>query len=255
MTPDEFAGFDLDKIVRDTDAAKRLAEEAKKRAEAGKKPAPAAPIARDDPLYNYYGDVEFEEHVYHGGVDRFIWFGTSLDRIKSKKPGFERRHARPREVFSLLINGIEGKLLSGYADVYADMQTTEAEFLSLAWERQGGILTAYLDPKGLRFSKGNCIKTNKFGFTEQKKFNVEGMELKYIPLEKFSDDFVVYHYGRHYMDLPEKMRVGDDRAKVMLPRENGHIWPVIRNGGSSIYSITYCDRGASRGVTVKGAKI
>lgn len=252
MAPEEFAGFDLDKIVRDADRKKQEAEREKKA-----KPAPAvpAPIARDDPVYNYYGDVEFDEHVSQTFVERFIWFGTSFDRIRSTKPRFERRHARPKEVFSLLINGIEGKLLDGYAAVYEDMQTTESEFLSLAWERQGNSLTAYLDPKGLRFSKGLCYKTNKFGFTEKKKFDGEGMELRYIPLDNFSDDFIVYHYSRQFRHLPAKMCIGDDKAKVLLPPDDGHIWPVIRNGGSSIYSITYSPKGASRGVTVKGAKI
>lgn len=241
MAPDEFAGFDLDKIVKDAERRKQEAEKEKKVVPAAE--SPAQTVVSD------YRNIVFENPVYHHPVlirKELLEYDKSLERLR--KAGFER-HARPKEVFGLMIDNIEGMLSDEYKIVHDNMFLNAREWLSLAWERQGDILTAYLDPEGV-FSRGYNFDKINFKFTKEAKFNIAGKksEEKFIDLSEFDDDFVLWHYGRKFKDLPEKMRVGRERSRIMLPYEDG-IWPVVRSAcGIGKYRMEWDVDSTSRGV-------
>ena len=190
-----------------------------------------------------------------GGINVLYRFDESLEALKAI--GYER-HLRPVEAFSLLERNLEGKLSEEEQEIAEDMMIDPyywGEWLSLAWERKGNVLVAYLDPVGLVWDqkKWSYVKQD-FSCSEKKQFDITGKAYcRNIDLQKFSDDFVEWHYGRKFSELTKEMREGERSAQVYLPAA-GVIWPVGRcinlysSSRSSSSSISIHFEGASRGV-------
>ena len=196
-----------------------------------------------------YNNLEFELQAPRDGSDKELYtFDKSLARLQSA--GFER-HPRPSEVFTLLADGLEGKLSGVQKDICNDMFKDHGEWLSLAFERKGDILLAYVDPRGLVLNEDNDkYEKKRFGYSELKKFDIHGKESnELIDLEEFSNNFVRFLYGRSFKDLPQDMKEGDKRAQLYLPSD-GVVWPVARGGFDDGYYVDGCNYviGASRGI-------
>jgi hypothetical protein len=199
-----------------------------------------------------YKNLEFEPLAPSKGtgIKEAFYFNDSLARLRDA--GYQR-HPSPSEAFGLIIDGLEGKLGPGEKTVADDMLESYGEWFSMAYERKGDTLVAYLEPEGLVWDSGASSYVKQgFKFSDKRKFGVAGKASRtLIELSEFDDDFVRFHYGRPFKDLPTVVQEGDQRAQVWL-REGGP-WPVGRgvfvddwfvvNGG--------CDGGASRGVRPK----
>jgi len=223
----------------------------KEEAKSGKAPSgktPAGNITAAD-----YMGIEFEANVSRDIYNKKLYpYDLSLRKLKAA--GY-KRHASPSEVFSLLMDNLEGKLQGEYKAVAEDMLDDYGEWMSMAVERIGDTLTCYLHPEGLAWDKDKKIYWRKgiFKYDSRQEFDISGKgSACWIQLQKFSDDFVKMLYGRSYKDLPEDMREQVLGTDVYLPPPDGDIWPVYRNNINP-FSITCYkkDRGASRGVREK----
>ncbi|MEK6950365.1 MAG: hypothetical protein AABX13_01425 [Nanoarchaeota archaeon] len=197
-----------------------------------------------------YKSLMFEPRAYRkeGETDykALLTYDISLARLR--QAGLVR-HPRPAEVFSLLIDDLEGKLTPEQRTVANNMLSFPGEWVSLAMERQGNVLVCYFEPEGLvwrpavldrekgRWTK-NYYERDNFRFTERKEYILRkryglfripaGQE---INLNQFSDELVTALFSRPFKDLPLKMRkdINDRRVKLRLPPE-GELWPVARWG-------------------------
>jgi hypothetical protein len=198
-----------------------------------------------------YKGIEFEQPAYReqGNADKqLLYFDKSLEHLRAA--GFER-HARPQEVFGLLIDGLEGKLTGSISDVQKDMLTSYGEWLSLSFERKGPILIAHLDPEGLVWNGKVYVKEN-FKEHGHYEFNVSGKKSnEWIPLKEFDNKLIEFLYTRPFKDLPKEIREGDRYARIALPPD-GTAWPVGRVSGW--YDVGVDGGRASRGVRSASAK-
>lgn len=250
-----FAGFDLEKVVKDEDARRaeeqrvRELEARRKVADAGKRgtaPVPATPSQPASPLsVASYTNFTFEHPAYReaGATEKkLLHYDESLARLRAA--GYER-HARPQEVFSLLINGLEGKLTGAsqpLAAVKNDILTGYEEWLNLAFERKGAVLVAYLDPEGLVWRKDKYKKDN-FTFAEKREFTIGAVEsCKWLKLQNFPTTLVEYLYTRPFDKLPKDIQ---DNGVLYLPSEKT-LWPVGR--GDYGFGVGASYDWASRGV-------
>jgi len=263
-----FAGFNLDDVFKqeeerlrkekDEEEARKRKEKLEEKLRAKKGPVPtiepATPPAqtstpktkktKNTPATGIaYSGIIFEPTAHYDGTDKeLLTYNQSLTRLQ--KAGYER-HARPQEAFGLIIDGLEGKLtgkLSQLKDVQEDMLNSYGEWLSLAVERKGDVLIAYLDPEGLAWKKDHYAKTSKFNASDKKTLNIAGKNSEeWINLKEFDDEFTKYFYAREFASLPKEIQ---NKAQVYLPPE-GTIWPVGRDVFSDGY---YVGNGASRGV-------
>ncbi len=265
MNPNTFAGFNLDDVFKNEEErlrAEREEEERKKHVQALRqkrdqaKTPPTAPVvtAPTSPLIaTSYNDIMFEPLAYREQGEsgkKLLYFNDSLTRLRAA--GFER-HARPQEAFSLIIDGLEGKLSGSLAEVQNDMFASYGEWLSMAFERQGNVLIAYLDPEGLVWKDNKYVK-DSFRFADKQEFDITGKESnKWIPLAEFGDDLVQAVYGRKFKDLPQDMREGNRKAHLALPA-NETAWPVGRGNFNGRYSVSGFSYLASRGVRSSSAK-
>ncbi len=216
--------------------------------------------AKDSVIATSYKDIMFESVAYRdpGVMDKALFsFDASLVRLK--QAGFER-HARPQEVFGLIVDGLEGKLAGGFKGVYDDMLLSYGEWLSLAVKREGDVLVAYVDPKNLVFDKGSnnyIVCGGQVDCVGKETFSIKGKQSEtWIDLKQFEDKFVKFMYSRSFNQLPEIMREGNLRARVYLPSE-GVVRPVARgffNGRFNVGSYYYSN-GASRGTSLVAQKI
>ena len=215
----------------------------------GANPLPVSSSVPVASVVSSYRDLEFEVQASRNRSDKILYaFDESLERLQSA--GFER-HPRPSEAFTLLADGIEGKLSGGLQKVSEDMLNNYGEWLSLAFERNNDVLICYLDPKGLVWNtKSSEYVKDGFKFAEKKEFNIAGKpSQQWIELAEFSDNLVRFLYGRSFKDLPQDMREGDKKAQLYLPSD-GVVWPVARDGFNDGYGVGggNCNVGASRGV-------
>jgi hypothetical protein len=265
MNPNTFAGFNLDDVFkneeerlraqREKEQREQHVQELRKKREQAKDPPKAPPsTASASPLIaTSYNDLVFEPLAYREQGDagkKLLYFDKSLERLRAA--GFER-HARPQEVFGFLIDGLEGRLAGSISDVQKDMLTSHGEWMSMAFERQGNILIAYLDPEGLVWNSNTYVKDSSFKFVDKQEFDIAGKQSNtLIPLDEFSDDLVQAIYGRKFKDLPQDMREGNRKAHMGLP-SGGAAWPVGRgnfNVGCIVSGYYYFINVASRGVRV-----
>jgi len=194
-----------------------------------------------------YRDVVFESPT--DAIGRR--YNASFSSLR--KRGYER-FPRPSEVFTLLAESLEGKLTPHDNAVAQDMLSSWGEWLSVAWERQGNILIAYLDPIGLVWDKSKFFYFKQdFQYTSQHVFDItDKNSQEWISLRDFSDDFVEFHYGRKFCDLPAEIQ---QNAYICLPTD-GVLWPAGRgdyDDGYDIVGYGYDGR-ASRGVRPVPAK-
>ena len=267
MTQQKIAGFDIDEVIAQEEArlkAEREAAEAERRRQeleqrrAGRKPRPATTSTPATPpaiipagsLVIPYRGIEFEHRAYRAAekADKtLLSYDASLARLRAA--GFER-HARPREVFGLLIDGLEKKLTVQEISIYEGQLTNYGEWLSLVFERQGERLITYLDPEGLEWEEDKYVKTRKFKHAEKRDFDINGkVSQQYITLNQFPDDLVQFLYGRSFAALPQEMREGSTKARLSLPSDKT-AWPVARGIFGGRYNVngnSYSSR-ASRGV-------
>lgn len=162
-----------------------------------------------------YRDLEFQHLVPYEGNDKEL-FTVDAGLHTLRQAGFHR-YPRPSEAFSLIIDGIEGKLQNlTLLAIHRNMFESHGEWLSLAFERRGDVLLAYVDPE-LVIQKLN-EPLDEFPCTEVKRFTIIGKPSnRQIDLKEFDDEFVQFMYGRPFTDLPPILREGNLRARVVLP--------------------------------------
>ena len=266
------AGYNLDEVFEKEEARRKAEREAAERQgredelrqkRDARKAEPVAPAVPPLPATHtlvvptgssvaLYKNMEFEHPAYRRAREKekaLLTYDASLARLRAA--GFER-HARPQEVFGLLIDGLEGKLTPQEKKIHDDMFTSYGEWFSLAFERQGDWLISYLDPAGLEWEKDKYVKTH-FKYAEQRDFDITGkISREWLDLNLFNDDFIQFLYGRSFADLPQEMRVGERKAQVYLPSDET-AWPVSRSrfsdggGGYDVFGDNFINR-ASRGV-------
>ncbi len=204
-----------------------------------------------------YKDVVFDEKAKYldnnPNEKHLFTYDNSLERIKQKNP--LARHARPSEAFGLIIDCLENKVSDEkLLKVKEDMLKSYGEWLSCAFERQGNTLIVYLDPTGINWNGSEYIKTENFKFSDKKEFDITGIDSqKWTDLNKFSDEFIKYLYGKTFNDLPAEMKEGNKKAQVYLPPDE-KFWPVTSSDyGISCSIDAFSYNGASRGVVFVGA--
>ncbi len=188
-----------------------------------------------------YNNLEWEHPAYReaGQAEKkLLSYDKSLERLRAA--GYER-HARPSEVFGLLIDGLEGKLTGQHKAIYDDMLTSYGEWMSAAvlvkQQKSGGIwgvggstkqtLTMYLDPEGLAWDGKKYVQQN-FTYAEKKEFDITGKPLNaFVELTQVDVALVQDFYGCSYAQLPQQMREGDKRGGFWFPSAD-QIWPVGR---------------------------
>lgn len=171
-------------------------------------------------------------------------YNESLERLR--KYGYER-HLRPNEAFKIIIDAIEHPE-SNYKGVYKDMASSFGEWLSLAIEKEKDFLICYLDPEFIKLEDNNYNATN-ISFTDKIKFYIgDGIPSSdWVSLREFPKDFTTFLLSKTFLDLPDKMKVGENEIRVYLP-ENG-IWPMAYRHLDLAYNVIECSKlGASRGL-------
>ena len=190
-------------------------------------------------------------------------FPDSLKRLRAA--GFQR-HPRSDEAFGVLFDGLEGKLGSPVQEAHENMLSDAGEWLSLAFERSGDVLIAYIDPEGLKVEKTGVfkrrfkrqVKAKNFSWADRREFNITvkpSDKYNFVPIDEFDDDLVQFIYGRTLKDFPRAFFEGPHKQKksvIALPNDN-EIWPI----GHGTYSfgrlgfvMTYAYR-ASRGIRMQ----
>ena len=196
------------------------------------------PLVLDDSLSPKSSQLVIEAKAERNLCERKVLyhFDESLEALKAR--GYER-HLRPVEAFSLLKRNLEGTLSEEEQKIAKDMLVPWGEWLSLAWERKGNVLVAYLDPLGLVWDKKKSFYAKQdFSYSEERQFDITGKDSNcFLDLKEFPEDFVTWHYGRRFVDSPEEMQEGERRAYVRLPAA-GVIRPVCRRGYNNRYAIT-----------------
>ena len=196
-----------------------------------------------------YKGLEFEPLSPRNGAEKELpTYDASLARLRQEK---YERHASPSEAFSLIEDNLEGKLSGALKAVADDMLSSYGEWLSMAFERKGDLLIAYLHPEGIVWDGKTYVKQNTFKCDSKQNFNIAGKKSnEWISLQEFDDDFSLLVYSRKFADLPQVMREGNaniSKAHVALPAD-GTAWPVGRVNGDRFGIGCDCSSRASRGV-------
>ena len=156
----------------------------------------------------------------NGAEKELPTYDASLARLRQEK---YERHASPSEAFSLIEDNLEGKLSGALKAVADDMLSSYGEWLSMAFERKGDLLIAYLHPEGIVWDGSKYVKQNTFKSDSEQRFNIAGKKSnEWISLQEFSDDFSLLAYSRKFADLPQVMREGNaniSKAHVYLPKD------------------------------------
>ncbi|MFA5887567.1 MAG: hypothetical protein WC852_02560 [Candidatus Nanoarchaeia archaeon] len=245
--------------ARNADVAEEERLEALRKAEGKEAPSeePVVVLA-DNIIPASYRGLEFEAKSPKERGNKKLWtYEESLARIK--KAGYER-HPSPAEAFSLIADNLEGKLKGKLKTIAEDIISGYGEWLSMAFERKGNLLIAYLHPEGLRWNGGIYDRKN-FTYSEKKEFGIARMKKKIIvPLQEMGDEFALFVYSRKFADLPRIMKEGNaksGKAEIGIP-EDGNLWPVKRNMFRMSISRLFIDGiysgEASRGVRVGGSQ-
>ena len=215
-------------------------------------------LLRDDPEPDQppsgnamsYKDIVFESKaVYDGNNKKLFTYDKSLSDLKSRK---YERHARPIEVFGLLIANLENKLTAEQKAIAQDMVNSYGEWLSLAVERKGNELICYEDPENLVWNaaKNLYVVQGKLKYGNEKKFSIKNIKSsEWIDLQNFDKELQKYLYGREWKDLPSEMKSGNLHAQLALPPDKT-IWPAGRGDFDNGYDVGSCNYNywASRGV-------
>jgi hypothetical protein len=260
-TNKKFAGFDLDDVFAQEEARlKKEREEQERRRQkqpsakqgAEKKPRIVTQQRGVVPATGVlYEGLEFEERApREGDVKKTFYYDTSLSRLRRK--GYER-HPLPAEAFSLIIDGLEGKLSGGLARVHEDMLESYGEWLSMVFARKGNTLHCYEHPENLRWNnKSKVYSTSKMAFLNEQTFDIATLPsetwISIKDVEKITPGLVTYLWSRPLAQLPDTIQ---KKAGLYLPAD-GVAWPVGRGNVvvfDNGYDVGgYYDVRASRGV-------
>lgn len=166
-----------------------------------------------------------------------FYFDTSLKMLRSR--GFER-HARPQEVFNVLIERIENPD-GANIDLVTNLSYNVPEWMSLAVRKTGNILECALDPENLVWNEQNKTYEiqgeNLQHYGRIKSFDIAksiiesyDIELnKFVPLLYFKNDFVEFFYGRKFNELP--LEVQKSGLIYLSSAIEGKWWPVGHQNG------------------------
>ena len=193
-------------------------------------------------------EIEFEKKALYSGNDKkIVYYNQSLSELKNRK---YERHARPIEVFGLLIANLENKLTAEQKAIAQDMVNSYGEWLSLAIERKGNELICYEDPENLVWdaAKNLYVVQGKLKYGNEKKFSIKNIKSsEWIDLQNFDKHLQKYLYGREWKDLPNEMKAGNLHAQLALPPDKT-IWPAGRGIYWYVVNCRYYYYWASRGV-------
>lgn len=177
-----------------------------------------------------YNNLYWEPLAYRSA--RFICnkklFRVEESELRLKKRGYER-HPYSHEVFSVVCDGLEGKLTDKISAIYHDMLYDMGEFFGDYVNVRGGIVFWQRGDEG-----------KEFRFNEQ----IAGEERR---VADCPDDFVMHVYGRPFARLPRQIQ----RVDIHFPLEGSHGVPIgLSKGVYSRFDIKPLDNlyHASRGV-------
>lgn len=190
-----------------------------------------------------YQNIEFEPHAHYKtkGYKQLFFFDNSLERLR--KAGYER-HPLPAEVFSLIIDVLEGKATPQMTELKKDMILSYGEWFDLVMKCENGVLHCYEHPRNvIRLS--NSYDCSQMTFTQDKNFSLNGLPPQnYILIKdvaKKNPELIKYLYTRQIEKLPSEIQ---NNVYLWLPESARPVGRSSVNydvdGGSSYW--------ASRGV-------
>ncbi len=252
-----FAGFDLDEVytaeenrLKGEQLSNKNKREEKHTTQPIVQPGSSLPSQRMSSVV--YKDLVFEQNAHRdAGVTekKLFYFDASLERIRNA--GYAR-HALPCEVFSLIIDCLEGKLNAQEQSLKTDMFAGFGEWFSMAFKRVGNTLHCYEHPENLvwtgsRYDASRMTSACEKTFSLKKGFLHSALpSRKFIPLNGMAlvcPDLVQYLWSREFSKLPSAINA---TAGLWIPEE-GIVWPVGRRDVYGVDGCNYVDW-ASRGV-------
>ncbi len=253
-----FAGFDLDEVYRAEE--NRVKDELCSKKNEREDERVISPTVLPGSLLSsqgmsgvVYKDLVFEQNAYRdAGVagKKLFYFDASLERVKNA--GYAR-HALPFEVFSLIIDGLEGKLSAQEQSLKTDMLVSFGEWLSMAFKRVGNTLHCYEHPENIMWT-GSGYDASRMTSAGEKTFSLKKGFIhsalpsrKFIPLNDVASvcpELVQYLWSREMSQLPSDIKT---RAGLWL-HEEGIVWPVGRHVFNCVVYGYDFDYRASRGV-------
>lgn len=222
---------------------KRNAEVEKKVLEELLKGTPPGP-EQNNSNASYHG-LTFEPLAAReaGKTDKALFtFDKSYERLT---PAGFKRHPLPAEVFSLVIDVLEGKVSGTLVGVKEDFFKSYGEWFDLVLKPENGVLHFYEQPRNV-VRIPNDYDCSKMTFALEKQFPLNGLPLKtYVSIKDVapkSPQLVTYLWSRPFEKLPSEIQ---NNAGLWIP---DHARPVGRDGYGGCDVDGSCDEGASRGV-------
>ena len=196
---------------------KRNAEVEKKVLEELLRGVPSSPPLSGAIQGTTYKDVIFEALAYRKPKEtnkELFTFDKSCERLVLA--GF-KRHPLPAEVFSLIIDVLEGKVSASLLSVKEDFFKNYGEWFDLVFKPKNGVLHCYEQPRNV-VCIPNDYDCSKMIFDQEKKFPLNGLPLKtYIPIKdvaKKSHQIVTYIWSRPFEKLPSEIQ---NNANLWIP--------------------------------------
>ncbi len=205
-------------------------------------PSPAATAIRT------YKTLEIQPEVLKvAGKKLEHSFPEGLEGIR--RNGYER-YFLPSELFSLIADGIEGKLGYKLTDIYADILWRGPEWLSVMMLRRGDRLSFYENPEGLVLTKKGYDFSN-VSYSYFKSFIVAGFDelparISPEALTEKNPELVEYLWSRPYGQLPEEIK-----GTRIYKMSEGFVGPVGFANLESGMIILFQPEMAARGVREK----
>ena len=195
-----------------------------------------------------YKAIQFEPLAYlePNKHKALFTFDKSCERLPA---GY--RHPLPNEVFSLIIDGLEGRLSEELLAVKEDFFKSYGEWLDIVLKPENGMLHCYEQPRKVIHIPDD-YDCSKMIFAREKQFPLNGLPLKtYVSIKDVASKsplLVTYLWSRPFKNLPSEIQ---NNAGLWIP---DHARPVGRGGYDYYYVVAYGYGRASRGV-VDGKKI
>jgi len=196
-----------------------------------------------------YKAIQFEPLAYlePNKHKALFTFDKSCERLPA---GY--RHPLPNEVFSLIIDGLEGRLSEELLAVKEDFFKSYGEWLDIVLKPENGMLHCYEQPRKVIHIPDD-YDCSKMIFAREKQFPLNGLPLKtYVSIKDVaskSPRLVTYVWSRPFENLPSEIQ---NNAGLWIP---DHARPVGRGNfgiNYNFYAFNF-NYGASRGV-VDGKK-
>lgn len=163
-----------------------------------------------------YKNIIFDSLAnYAGDNKRRYSFDKSCERLINEG----KRQPLSNEVFSLIIDGLEGKLSAELLVIKEDFFKSYGEWLDLAIKPENKMLNCYEHPRNVILIPGD-YDCSKMTFTRLKQFPLNGMPLgTYIPIKdiaKKSPQIVTYFWSRPFEKLPIELQ---NYARLLIPEK------------------------------------